>query len=432
MLNKIKNIISKTDHFLYKKFGSDKSVKFLENIKEAKIIFSCLNEIGEESKARFVGGCVRKALCGENVDDIDLATSLEPDEVKKILNKEDIKVIDTGISHGTVTAILNKKRFEITTLRKDISTDGRHANVEFTSNWKQDALRRDFTINAIYVDIEGRIFDPLNGISDFQNGKIKFIGFPEQRIQEDYLRILRYFRFFMQYSKTSHDQDVIHSIKKNINGLNKISNERILDELKKILNLRNPYSLFSNNQSKEIILSIFPQFKYCERLKIINSLNQKLRDKYDNYLILALMIIDQSNDYEYFCHKYKTSNSVKNRFKNISQNYDNFKNKKFYSEENIKKLVYLSSKDNVIDLLLFSICANNEISILNIEKLINYVNRCVIPKFPISGDYLIEHGYETGEILGTKLKLLEEKWIENNFIIEKKMVEKSLGKVNKN
>ena len=432
MLNKIKNIISKTDHFLYKKFGSDKSVKFLENIKEAKIIFSRLNEIGEESKARFVGGCVRKALCGENVDDIDLATSLEPDEVKKILNKEDIKVIDTGISHGTVTAILNKKRFEITTLRKDISTDGRHANVEFTSNWKQDALRRDFTINAIYVDIEGRIFDPLNGISDFQNGKIKFIGFPEQRIQEDYLRILRYFRFFMQYSKTSHDQDVIHSIKKNINGLNKISNERILDELKKILNLRNPYSLFSNNQSKEIILSIFPQFKYCERLKIINSLNQKLRDKYDNYLILALMIIDQSNDYEYFCHKYKTSNSVKNRFKNISQNYDNFKNKKFYSEENIKKLVYLSSKDNVIDLLLFSICANNEISILNIEKLINYVNRCVIPKFPISGDYLIEHGYETGEILGTKLKLLEEKWIENNFIIEKKMVEKSLGKVNKN
>ena len=144
------------------------------------------------------------------------------------------------------------------------------------------------------------------------------------------------------------------------------------------------------------------------------------------------MIIDQSNDYEYFCHKYKTSNSVKNRFKNISQNYDNFKNKKFYSEENIKKLVYLSSKDNVIDLLLFSICANNEISILNIEKLINYVNRCVIPKFPISGDYLIEHGYETGEILGKKLKLLKEKWIENNFIIEKKMVEKSLGKVNKN
>ena len=109
MLKKIKNIIIKTDHFLYKKFGSDKSTKFLENIKEAQIIFSHLNEVGKEDKVRFVGGCVRKAICGENIDDIDLATSLEPDEVKKRLNEEGIKVVDTGITHGTVTAILNKK-----------------------------------------------------------------------------------------------------------------------------------------------------------------------------------------------------------------------------------------------------------------------------------------------------------------------------------
>ena len=191
MLKKIKKIITDTDRFLLKKFGSEKSLKNLENIKETKTIFSYLNEIGKESEVRFVGGCVRKSLCGENINDIDLATSHEPDEVKKRLNKSDIKVIDTGISHGTVTAILNKKKFEITTLRKDISTDGRHANVEFTSNWEQDASRRDFTINAIYADIEGRIFDPLNGISDLQNGIIKFIGSPKERIQEDYLRILR-------------------------------------------------------------------------------------------------------------------------------------------------------------------------------------------------------------------------------------------------
>ena len=311
MLKKIKNIVLKTDRFLYKKFGSDKSTKFLENIKEAKIIFSYLNEIGRESAVRFVGGCVRKAICGENIDDIDLATSLEPNEVKKRLNKENIKVIDTGISHGTVTAIINNKKFEITTLRKDVSTDGRHANVEFTSNWEQDASRRDFTINAIYADIEGRIFDPLNGISDLQNGKIKFIGSSKERIQEDYLRILRYLRFFAQYSKTDYDQDIIRSIKKNINGLNKISNERIFDELKKILMLNIAYKLFSHNTPKEIILNIFPQFKYYERLKIVNSLNQKLRNKYDNHLILALLIIDQSDNYEYFCHKYKTSNSIK-------------------------------------------------------------------------------------------------------------------------
>ena len=349
MLKKIKNIILNTDRFLYKKFGSDKSTKFLENIKEAQIIFSHLNEIGKESKVRFVGGCVRKAICSENINDIDLATSLEPDEVKKILHKEDIKVIDTGISYGTITAILNKKKFEITTLRKDISTDGRHANVEFTSNWEQDASRRDFTINAIYADIEGRIFDPLNGTSDLQNGIIKFIGSPSERIQEDYLRILRYFRFFIQYSKTDHDQNIIHSIKQYINGINKISNERIFNELEKIMMLKNVYSLFSHELSKEIILNIFPQFKYYERLKMFDSLNIKLRDKYDSYLILALLILDQTNNYEYFCHKYKTSNSIKNRFKNISINFENLKNKKFYSEENIKKLIYFSNKDYVRD-----------------------------------------------------------------------------------
>ncbi len=246
------------------------------------------------------------------------------------------------------------------------------------------------------------------------------------------MRILRYLRFFAQYSKTDYDQDIIRSIKKNINGLNKISNERIFDELKKILTLNIAYKLFSHNTPKEIILNIFPQFKYYERLKIVNSLNQKLRNKYDNHLILALLIIDQSDNYEYFCHKYKTSNSIKNRFKNISINFENLTSKKFYSEENIKKLIYLSSKDYVRDLLLFSICVNNKIETLSIEKLIDYVSTCEVPKFPISGDYLKKHGYKTGQVLGKKLKSLEEKWIENNFIIEKKVVEKSLGKVNKN
>ena len=428
MFKKIKNIILKTDRFLYKKFGSDKSTKFLENMKEAQIIFSQLNEIGKENQVRYVGGCVRKAICGENIDDIDLATSLEPDEVKKRLSKKDIKVIDTGISHGTVTAIINKKKFEITTLRKDISTDGRHAEVEFTSNWEHDASRRDFTINAIYADIDGRIFDPLNGISDLQNGIIKFIGSPEQRIKEDYLRILRYFRFFIQYSKKDYDQNIIKSIKQHVNGLNQISNERIFDELEKILALENVHNLFSHSTSRKILLNIFPQFKYFERLKIIDNLDSKLRDKYDNNLILALLVIDKTNNYEYFCHKYKTSNIIKNRFKNISINFENLERKKFYSEESIKRLIYLSNKDYVSDLLLFSKCTNKKIKTSDIEKLISYVSTCNMPKFPISGDHLKKYGYETGEILGKKLKSLEKKWVENNFIMEKKMIEKSLGK----
>ena len=432
MYKKLKNIISKTDSFLYEKFGSSKSTKVLENIKEARIIFNNLNEIGKEDNVRFVGGCVRKAISGERIDDIDLATVLEPDEVKKRLNKKDIKVIDTGISHGTVTAILNNKKFEITTLRKDISTDGRHAKVAFTLNWEEDASRRDFTINAIYADIEGRIFDPFNGISDFQNGVIKFIGIPDERIQEDYLRILRYFRFFTHYSKAEHDENTIRSIKKYINGLNKVSNERIFDELKKILKLENLLSLFLNKTSKEIIINIFPQLKYYERLKKLNNFDMKFRSEYDFDLILALLLLDQSNDYEYFCHKYKTSNIIKNRFKNISLNFQSLESKKFYEEKNIMKLIYLTNKNDVRDLLLFSACANSKKEILSIEGLLHYINICKIPKFPVSGDYLKQHGYETGQTLGKKLKSLEEKWIENNFVIDKKMIEKSLGKLNEN
>ena len=432
MLKIVKNIVLKTDRFFYKKFGSDKSLKFLENVKEAQIVFSCLNEAGKESKVKFVGGCVRKALYGENIEDIDLATSFDPNEVKKKLNKKDIKIIETGLSHGTVIAILNDKKFDITTLRKDVSTDGRHASVEFTTSWEEDASRRDFTINAIYADIEGRIFDPYNGISDLKNGKIKFIGSPKERIQEDYLRILRYFRFFIQYSKSDHETEIIQSIKQYINGLNKISNERIFDELKKILKIKNANNIFLKDSSKEIILNIFPQFRYHKRLKIINNLNQKLRNKYDIYLILGLLVIDATNNYEYFCHKYKTSKNIKDRFNNISINFNNLNSEKFYSEENIKKMIYLTNKDAVTDLLLFSICLSNKIDILNIEKLIDYIKNCQIPKFPISGEHLKKYGYQTGKILGKKLKSLEEKWIENNFVMEKKIIEKSLGKINKN
>jgi len=428
MLKKIKNIIKKTDLFFYKKFGSFKSLKFLQNIREAQEIFSCLDESSSEINVRFVGGCVRKSLTGEQVDDIDLATSLTPDKVKEKLSKKNIKVIDTGLSHGTITAILNKKKFEITTLRKDIETDGRHAKVEFTSDWFEDASRRDFTINAIYADIYGRIFDPFNGISDLKEGKVIFIGKAEERIQEDYLRILRYFRFFIQYGDVNLEEEIIKSIRKNINGVNKISNERIFNELLKILKQKNVNFLFFQPQFKEIILNIFPQFKYYERLKIIDNLSGKLKQTFDNCLILGLLVIDQSDDYEYFCHKYKTSNAIKARFRNISTNFKNFKSKNFFKEENIKKLIYFNGKQSVIDLVLFSICVNKKSNITEIEKLIEYINFFKIPKFPITGEYLKDHGYETGLYLGNKLKNLEEEWIKNNFTIDKKLIFKSLDK----
>jgi len=432
MLKKIKKTISKIDNFLFKKFGTDKSVKILQNIKEAKKICDNLNESNGENVVRFVGGCVRKVLCGENIDDIDLATSLKPQEVKERLEKNNIKVIETGIKHGTVTAILNEKKFEITTLRKDISTDGRHANVEYTLNWEEDSLRRDFTINAIYVDIEGRIFDPQNGISDLKNGIVKFIGSPKERIEEDFLRILRYLRFFTQYSKSDHEDETIRSLKQHINGLNKISKERIFDELKKILTLKNVYDLFSNNQSKEIILNIFPQFKFFQALKNFNNLNQTLKDKYDYKLILALLIVDHTDNWEFFCYKYKTSNDIKNRFHYISKNIENLNFKKFYLKENLMKLIYFTNRETAEDMLLFSKCRNKKIKDVNIENMLDFVYGCKIPKFPISGEDLKRQGYASGEELGNKLKSLEEKWIENNFTLNRDYLEKSLNKVKRN
>ena len=241
-----------------------------------------------------------------------------------------------------------------------------------------------------------------------------------------------FFRFFLHYSKIDHNQQVIKLIKQYINGLNKVSNERIFNELKKILILSNIDDLFLNNSSRDIILSIFPQFKYYKRLKVLKNLEKKLRDDYDDEMILALLILDQSNEYEYFCHKFKTSNAIKNKFKNISNYYIELKSKKFFNEENIRRLIYFLGKAYVMDLLLFTLCEKSENKHMDIKKLIEYVKFYKIPKFPFSGEDLKKYGYETGKTLGEKLKLLEEKWIENNFEMSEKTLERFLGKIKKN
>jgi len=430
MLKKLKNFLLRTDAFLFKLFRSNKSIKYLQNINEVQILFSTLNDAGEDSNVRFVGGCIRKSLNGEKIDDIDLATSLEPNEVKERLNKKDIQIIDTGILHGTVTTIIGNKKFEITTLRRDVLTDGRHADVKFTKDWNEDALRRDFTINAIYSDLEGRLFDPLNGVKDLKKGLVKFIGSPEKRIKEDYLRILRYFRFFAEYSRFDYEIDVIQEIKKNINGLNKISKERIFDELRKILSLKDFYNIFLNENSKECILNIFPQFKFYKRLKNLKDLDSKLKVKYDYKIILALLVVDESDNYDYFCYKYKLSNEIKSRFKNISTYYDRLKNKNFFSEDNLKKLIYYSGKNSAKDLLLFSKCIDKKIKDEDLLSKFNFIDKYNIPKFPISGHDLKKHGYEKGLELGKRLKLLEEKWVNNNFILEEQFLKKYLNKIN--
>ena len=180
--------------------------------KENKKLISILNPIKLQTHTQFVGGCVRKAIEGKITADIDLATVYKPEEVKKILLKNNYKVLDLAIKYGSITTYSKNYRYEITSLRKDIKPDGRHTKIQLTSDWLEDSLRRDFTINAIYCDKFGKIYDPVNGVEDLKNKKINFIGSPELRIKEDYLRILRFIRFSLEYNSNIKDPNIIKII----------------------------------------------------------------------------------------------------------------------------------------------------------------------------------------------------------------------------
>ena len=247
----------------------------------AEKIFQALNTYSDNSEVRYVGGCVRKVIKKEVVDDIDLATNLKPSEVCDALKKKDINYYETGLEHGTITAIIDEYKYEITSLRKDVTTDGRHANVEFSLNWKEDAARRDFSINSIYSDKEGNLFDPYDGKKDLENGTINFIGNAEDRIKEDYLRILRYIRFFLNYSNQSHNPEIIKIIKRNIEGVSKLSPERLIDELKKLTKSNKFIKIFKDETSLELLEIIFPQLKNLKNLKKLNSYALKNLSKVD-------------------------------------------------------------------------------------------------------------------------------------------------------
>ena len=405
------------------------SVKNLDDLKyfnTAKQIFICFQN--QNYKLKLVGGCVRKLITEEKIDDMDIAINIEPEKIKKVLVEQKIKFVETGITHGTITVLINDFKFEITSLRKDLSTDGRHAKVEFTSNWEQDAQRRDFTINAIYSDISGEVYDPLNGIEDLKNGIIKFIGDPNQRIQEDYLRILRYLRFYTQYNKNKfHDEIAIKAIKRNLDGLAKISKERILEELFKMMKLNNFSKLFEDEFCRFIILSILPQLRNYNRIKILNKISYKIKKQIDKILLLSILIVDETDNCNFFLYKYQLSNEDKKRILFIKNSFKNYSKQYLYSKKNLLKLTYLSDKSSVIELLIFLIFVNPE-KISNIENLIDYIKEKTIPEFPINAKFLKEEfNFLEGKQLGDALKKLEKQWIDNGFKIDKGNVKSLLN-----
>lgn len=185
--------------------------------------------------ARFVGGCVRDAVLGRSVRDIDIATTEPPERVLELLKAAGIHAIPTGIAHGTVTAVVNHKLFEITTLRRDVETYGRHAKVRYTDDWKEDAARRDFTMNALFCDADGTLFDPFTGMADLREGRVRFVGEAKARIREDVLRLLRFFRFYAEYGKPPPDAEALRACTELAHLLPNLSGERVRAELLRLL-----------------------------------------------------------------------------------------------------------------------------------------------------------------------------------------------------
>ena len=395
------------------------SLEFQKIKKETEIkkIFKIIEEFSSTSEIRYVGGCVRKVINNEVVDDIDLAVNLNPDEVSKIFKKNNIKFYETGINHGTITALIDNKKFEITSLRKDVLTDGRHAKVEFSNDWYEDASRRDFTINAIYADIDGNLFDPFDGKKDLENGKIKFIGEADKRIKEDYLRILRYVRFFLNYSKKKHDLSIIKIIKQNLDGFNKISPERLLDEFKKLFYSHGFVKLTKDIFCSEIIKLIFPQFKNINIFKKLNNFAKENINNLDFVFLISLMIIDGSDNADYFIYKFNLSKKDQKRILFLNNFFSTTANNKIFSINNLRKILYFNGKQALLDLLYFQVFRSKKID----KKLINFIELFKdeeTPLLPLKATTLIaKYNIPEGKELGVQLKKVEKKWINNNFEI---------------
>ena len=409
----------------------DKSFNFIKKIKrnlfpfyknkEIRFVFKKLHEDYSTNivTARFVGGCVRKYLSNDEIDDIDIATILSSEDIKKKFKNTDFKIIDTGIKHGTITLISEKLKLELTTLRKDLETDGRHAEVEYIDNWQLDSERRDFTINAIYLDINGNIFDPQNGKNDLKNKIVKFIGDPQKRIEEDYLRIIRFIRFKIMYDFKV-EPTTFKAIKLSLNGVKKISKERILVELYKILQLKNFKNLNNSTDLKEIFTLIFPEFKNLRRLERLIKICDY--SKISMNLLLAVMLIDDQDTHDYFSHKYNISTNIKNNLNILARNLKLIKDNKSFFNKDLEKNIYLYDKNHLIDLNILNFTINPSLKLKDFFETLRKILKSKIHKFNIDGKYLMENGMKQGLLMGKVLKEVEDEWIKNNFKITKERV----------
>ncbi len=389
---------------------------------DIKLLFKCLevDKKSNEEVAMFVGGCVRNYIQSKPIDDIDIATIFTPQQLKEKLKNSQFKVIETGLEHGSVTVVSKNYKFELTSLRKDLKTDGRHAEIEIIDNWQEDSKRRDFTMNAIYLSKKGKIFDPQQGVNDLKNNVVKFIGDPQTRIEEDFLRIIRFLRFSTQYS-TEIETTTINAIKLNLSGIKNLSKERILSELLKIIKLKNFSDIINNKELLEIFELIFPEFKNMSRLGKFKSLEDNIEKS--EILFLSILLIDSKKSHEYFIHKYNTSNKINEILKLINKNYENLNKDKDFFKKNLKRNIFKVGVDNMKVLLCLYLLDKKKFSEQEID-LFKTIENITIPKFPYDGKLLLNRGFKEGKKIGTILSEAEKIWLQKDFNLSKDDFEK--------
>ena len=378
---------------------------------ELKYLFNILIKNGDE--ARLVGGCVRNFLLGKTINDYDIATKYLPEELENILKKNNIKYFTTGKQIGTITAIINNQYFEITTLRKDIKTDGRHAIVKFTNNYLEDAKRRDFTFNALYMDYSGKIYDYFNGISDLKNGIINFIGNSQDRIIEDNLRILRFFRFYAYYCCEMNYFDLQNCIKYK-DKIKTLSKERISEEFYKIL--QSPYSVKVLHMMQHCgilqeILNINTKLN-LDNLQIFYSVNKFINFGYDYLFVLCLILSKNQFDFNLLLTN-KNKKYIKTILNNLPNKIDEFEIKKL--------LFYLQDKKIVEDVIVLYFC-NNFVNFGIVKNTLDFIKKTDIPILNIFGKDLIEFGFENKRDFSKIISLAKEVFVESGFVLSKNKI----------
>ena len=393
---------------------------------------SAIFEALPTGSTRFVGGCVRNALMGVEVGDIDLATQLEPTEVAKELDAAKIRYVPTGIEHGTLTAVVGKETIEITSLRKDVETDGRRAVIAFTANWAEDAQRRDLTFNALYADFDGTVYDPTGqGLDDLEAMKFRFVGDAETRVQEDYLRILRFFRFLAWYGGDAKlDAAALKACRENRRGLKKLSAERVWSEVKKLLLARDPSRAVRIMLTNEILDTLLPEASNAEGLSKMVSLESREAIAADPLLRLMAMSAREPLQMALLCKRLKMSSKETARLRAWS---DSSVALDPHADDSEKlKAIYFAGKQVVIDRARVR-AAGEEDALMSSRwmSLADLAMGWTPPDFPLSGKDLKAAGVEPGPKMGKVLEALKALWVRSNFTADRDKLLMALKLINR-